>query len=442
MGHPKKIKKRSKSKRTKSHSLNIEKSKLPKIKNRVKTKQKSQSLMNEDFNFLIRRKSEMKSTEQNLSKLSQQRLLKIEREEFEREREKFYFVKKKHDAEVWAVKNDYIEQTKLLKSQYNVYKQSCDHLQSLNVPSDIIKYHKLETKEKLIKDSQKSIEKRQKTAQILFASSNDLLEKIQSASLKMEVYENAIKSKCIEERQLIKKQEVDPREYLTKCRKLRDEMLSAPWLILSDNASKDNVNYSELRRTYELIREERLKFIPMQGKWAKLIANYQIYNHEVSNLNKIRNKLEKMRAYQKEFKLKLVEEIKQMLNLNDFDANQQCIQLKKREILLKYQSHCIQDKERQIKNELKLQRLHQRNLDESLIEIECERELIAAQKTKNNTASKQDMNELNVKYQAAMHKIEKLEMQLTHFQDDSDKKQSYDKLSKVMESLTQQFETM
>ncbi len=46
--------------------------------------------------------------------------------------------------------------------------------------------------------------------------------------------------KCNIERELIEKQEIDRSKYLLNINKLRDEMINAPWLILSDSNSNNN----------------------------------------------------------------------------------------------------------------------------------------------------------------------------------------------------------
>eukprot|EP01084_Bolivina_argentea_P009336 17452_1 len=203
---------------------------------------KSHSLKHNPTDLVMcRRKSTILNTvnmnEEKLSLVSERKLLNLERDELQREHEKFFYCKKKHETEVWAVKNDYIEQTKKLKKQYAVYKKTCDdllvalnaHNADANANHLLFKYHKLETKEKLIKDSQKAVDKKQKTAQILYQTSTHLLQKVQDATLKMEVYSKLCDEKCDNERELIKKQEMDRKKYLNKLNKLRDEMLSAPW---------------------------------------------------------------------------------------------------------------------------------------------------------------------------------------------------------------------
>ncbi len=124
--------------------------------------------------------------------------------------QKFYYDKKKHETELWVVKNDCIEQTKKLKKQYDIYKQTCDKLLNKNIiNSDIIKYYKLEMREKLIRDQQKTIDKKEKTAQILCQTSTHLLQKIQNANMKLQIYSKLCDEKCEIEKELINKQEID-----------------------------------------------------------------------------------------------------------------------------------------------------------------------------------------------------------------------------------------
>ena len=60
-----------------------------------------------------------------------------------------------------------------------------------------------------------------------------------------------------------------------------------------------------------------------------------------------------------------------------------CLMIKQeQEIVLDYKSSLIEDRERQVRNEKKLLRLQQRNLEESIMELEYERELISAEKSK------------------------------------------------------------
>ena len=60
-----------------------------------------------------------------------------------------------------------------------------------------------------------------------------------------------------------------------------------------------------------------------------------------------------------------------------------CFMIKQEEeIMLDYRRQLIEDRERQVRNEKKLLRLQQKNLEESIMELEYERELISAQKTK------------------------------------------------------------
>merc|ERR1712154_463026 len=361
--------------------------------------------------------------------LSQKKLIMIEREELEREQEKFYFLQKKHETEVWAVKNEYIEQTKRLKKQYTAYKQTCDQLiniknnKKMRITPDIIKYHKLDCREKLVKDAQKSLLEKQKTAQILYQTSTELLQKAQEATLKMACYAKLCDEKNEIERDRIKKQEMDRKKYLSKVQKLRDEMLSAPYLMSNDL----NINklHKELTKTYIAIREERRKFLPVQRKWAKLIANHQVFNHDQNEFKIQRKKLENMRMRENEFKMKMLEDIKSM------NCDQKKMEIKQTEIMLEYKSELIEDKERQIRNEQKLLRLQQRNLEESLIEFEYERELISAQKTKKN-----DSSNINFKLKEQIKKNEELTQKLELIQ--NNKKD--EKIMKMMEHLTEKFE--
>lgn len=60
-----------------------------------------------------------------------------------------------------------------------------------------------------------------------------------------------------------------------------------------------------------------------------------------------------------------------------------CLMMKQeQEIILDYKSSLVEDRERQVRNEKKLLRLQQRNLEESIMELEYERELISAEKSK------------------------------------------------------------
>eukprot|EP01084_Bolivina_argentea_P134632 237428_1 len=250
----------------------------------------------------------------------------------------------------------------------------------------------METKEKLLKDSQNAVDKQQQSAQILFHQSSQLLTKVQDATMKMEVYAKLCDEKCDQEREIIRKQEADRKKYLAKMNKLRDEMVSAPWLLLSDNKKNKNRDlnkiHKQLLKTYTSIREERRKFLPIQRKWAKLIAQHQVYTHDDKAFTVIRTKLQNIRKYEKEYKLKLFEEMKLMLNGTKMD--QKKLALKEKEILLNYKEQLMTDKERQVKNEKKLIRLQQRNLEESIMELEYERELIAAQKSKLHSQINRD----------------------------------------------------
>jgi len=366
-----------------------------------KIKAKSHSIVNGgDDLVVVRRRSSILTTlnanEETLALMEERKLLNLQRDELEREMEKFSFMKKKHEAEVYAVKTEYIEQTKRLKKQYSIYKASCERLMSElddeSVDMFDIKWHKLETKEKVLKDSQKSVDKQHKTAQILFQTSTNLLQRVQDATMKLEVYAKLCDEKCDAERDLIKKQETDRKRYLLRMNKLRDEMLSAPWLILSDKldpahnhgdaATSDGVElrklHQQLIKTYQAIREERRKFLPVQRKWAKLIAKHQVYHHDEKAFLSIRMKLQNMRKYEKEYKMKVFEEMKAMLNGTQMDEKR--LQLKEREITLDHRAHLLEDRERQVRNEKKLLRLQQRNLEESMLELEYERELVSAQK--------------------------------------------------------------
>ena len=328
--------------KTNGTEINISKSRSP-SRRISKLKTKSHAVMNGSDDLIVfRRKSTILSTvnanEEKNSLLAERKLLNLERDELERERQKFMYEKKKHETEVYAVKTEYIEQTKKLKKQYNIYKQTCDELMNdeeliINEEYDI-KYHKLETKEKLLKDSQVYVEKKQKTAQILYQTSTNLLQKVQDATMKMEVYAKLCDEKCDTERELIRKQEMDRKRYLSKMNKLRDEMLSAPWLLLSGKADGNNSDpdinklHKQLIKTYQAIREERRKFLPVQRKWAKVIAKHQVYNHDEKAFLNIRQKLQNMRKYEKEYKMKVFEEMKAMLNGTKMDEKKLEIKVK------------------------------------------------------------------------------------------------------------------
>ena len=155
---------------------------------------------------------------------------------------------------------------------------------------------------------------------------------MQDATMKLEVYSKLCDEKCDQERELIRKQEHDRKKYINKMTKLRDEMMSAPWLLLSDNHNNhiNGINHNgknhnkmndndhnklhkQLLKTYQAIRAERRTFLPMQRKWAKLIAQHQIYKNDEKAFNMIRTKLQNMRKYEKEYKLKMFDELKSML---------------------------------------------------------------------------------------------------------------------------------
>ena len=74
---------------------------------------------------------------------------------------------------------------------------------------------------------------------------------------------------------------------------------------------------------------------------------------------------------------------------DDMTLSQRCLMLdvclmmkQEQEIILDYRASLIEDRERQVRNEKKLLRLQQRNIEESIMELEYERELISAEKSK------------------------------------------------------------
>merc|ERR1719273_1836042 len=111
----------------------------------------------------------------------QRRLMDIERQELDREKQSFMFQRKKHETEIWAIKHDYNEQTKVLKKHHSIYKQRIKDLQH-NAPDtvDEVKMSKLETKEQLLRTEQENAHNMQQSSQALYQRCNRILEQITS----------------------------------------------------------------------------------------------------------------------------------------------------------------------------------------------------------------------------------------------------------------------
>merc|ERR1719242_1820152 len=131
----------------------------------------------------------------------QRRLMEIERQELDREKQSFMFQRKKHETEIWAIKHDYNEQTKVLKKHHSIYKQRIKDLQhSAPETVDEVKMSKLETKEQLLHTEQENANKMQQSSQALYQRSNRILEQITSDAKQLDILSALCDKKCQEER--------------------------------------------------------------------------------------------------------------------------------------------------------------------------------------------------------------------------------------------------
>merc|ERR1719242_575877 len=145
----------------------------------------------------------------------QRRLMEIERQELDREKQSFMFQRKKHETEIWAIKHDYNEQTKVLKKHHSIYKQRIKDLQH-DAPNTIdeIKMSKLETKEQLLRTEQENVHKMQKSSQSLYQRCNRILDEIKSDAKQLEIWSTLCDKKCQEERLLLEQHEEDRQHHL------------------------------------------------------------------------------------------------------------------------------------------------------------------------------------------------------------------------------------
>merc|ERR1719385_463515 len=88
--------------------------------------------------------------------------------------------------------------------------------------------------------------------------------------------------------------------------------------------------------------------------------------------------------------MEMVEEVKTMMEANGSELDQQRLRLKEREIELEYRMRLVEDRERQVRSEKQLLRVQQRHLFDGTMELECERQLVAAEKAKAHSQLNQE----------------------------------------------------
>lgn len=273
---------------------------------------------------------------------SQRKLVQIERQQLDREKQSFLFQRKKHDTEIWAIKHDYNEQTKVLKKHHAIYKQRIADLQDIeeqmgsaavSTTQSHVQCCKLETKEKLVRSEQKSVHKMKANSQALYQRCTRLLEEVSAETKQMEIWSRVCEQKWNEERVLVEQQEEDRKHHLEMMSRLREEMVHAPWLMLSgkerEHGDPDlNALHQRLLVMYEALREEKRQFKPEQREWMRAGMRRQGMKEDEKAVLQIRQKLQRMRDMEKQCQMEMLEEVKVMLEGGQSEFDEQRMRFK------------------------------------------------------------------------------------------------------------------